>query len=109
MDNVTFLRGRQKTWKIKKIPYLCGGTLFFLLVQTKKPRTNAREREKGVKDHLSDPEMMEGLIQAITGNYTCVQGGSLKRTLLSFVNAKLMAVCAFHSMITLLPIVMTTM
>ena len=25
------------------------------------------------------PEMMEGLIQAITGNYTCVQGGSLKK------------------------------
>ena len=68
----------------KKIPYLCGGTLFFLLVQTKKPRTNAREREKGVKDHLSDPEMMEGLIQAITGNYTCVQGGSLKKNTSQF-------------------------
>ena len=32
----------------KKIPYLCGGTLFFLLVQAKKPRAKAREREKGV-------------------------------------------------------------
>lgn len=63
----------------KKIPYLCGGTLFFLLVQTKKPRTNAREREKGIKDHLSDPEMMEGLIHAITGNYTHANGGSLKK------------------------------
>lgn len=63
----------------KKIPYLCGGTLFFLLVQTKKPRTNAREREKGIKDHLSDPEMMEGLIQAITGNYAHANGGSLKK------------------------------
>ena len=63
----------------KKIPYLCGGTLFFLLVQTKKPRTNAREREKGIKDHLTDPEMMEGLIHAITGHCTHANGGSLKK------------------------------
>ena len=63
----------------KKIPYLCGGTLFFLLVQTKKPRSNARERESGVKDHLSGPEMMEGLLQAITGNNAHANGGSLKK------------------------------
>jgi len=68
----------------KKIPYLCGGTLFFLLVQAKKPRTSARERKAGVKDHLSDPEMMEGLIQAITVNDTCIQGDSLKKNTSQF-------------------------
>lgn len=73
----------------KKVPYLCGGTLFFLLVQTKKPRSNARERENGVKDHLTDPEMMEGLIQAITGNYTHANGGSLKKDTSQFRECKI--------------------
>lgn len=63
----------------KKIPYLCGGTLFFLLVQAKKPRAKAREREKGISDGLKDPAMMEGLIQAITGNNTYAYADSLKK------------------------------
>lgn len=68
----------------KKIPYLCGGTLFFLLVQAKKPRTNARERKSGIKDHLSAPEMMEGLIRSITGNNVDTQGESLKKNTSQF-------------------------
>lgn len=68
----------------KKIPYLCGGTLFFLLVQAKKPRSKAREREKGVMDKLKDPTMMEGLIQAITGNNAYAYADSLKKNTSQF-------------------------
>lgn len=68
----------------EKIPYLCGGTLFFLLVQAKKPRSKAREREKGVVDKLKDPTMMEGLIQAITGNNAYAYADSLKKNTSQF-------------------------
>lgn len=68
----------------KKIPYLCGGTLFFLLVQAKKPRAKAREREKGITDGLKDPAMMEGLILAITGNSSYVYADSLKKNTSQF-------------------------
>lgn len=68
----------------KKVPYLCGGTLFFLLVQAKKPRAKAREREQGKADGLKDPAMMEGLIQAITGNNTYAYADSLKKNTSQF-------------------------
>lgn len=68
----------------KKIPYLCGGTLFFLLVQAKKPRAKAREREKGISDGLKDPAMMEGLIRAITGNSAYAYADSLKKNTSQF-------------------------
>ena len=68
----------------KKIPYLCGGTLFFLLVQAKKSRTKAREREKGISDGLQDPAMMEGLIQAITGNSSYAYFESFKKSTSQF-------------------------
>lgn len=73
----------------KKIPYLCGGTLFFLLVQAKKPRAKAREREKGVADGLKDPAMMGGLIRAITGNDTYVYEESLKKNTSQFRECKI--------------------
>lgn len=68
----------------KKIPYLCGGTLFFLLVQAKKPRVRAREREKGISDNLSDPAMMGGLIQAVTGDASYAYKDSLKKNTSQF-------------------------
>lgn len=92
----------------KKIPYLCGGTLFFLLVQAKKPRAKAREREKGAVDGLKDPAMMGGLILAITGNKAYAYSESLKKILPNFVSAKLMEVRTYHSMILLPQIAMIT-
>lgn len=68
----------------KKIPYLCGGTLFFLLVQARKTRAKAREREKGVSDGLKDPAMMEGLLQAITGSNEYAYPASLKKNTSEF-------------------------
>lgn len=73
----------------RKIPYLCGGTFFFLLVQAKKPRAKAREREKGVSDGLKDPAMMNGLIQAITGNNNYIYEDSLKKNTSQFRECKI--------------------
>lgn len=73
----------------KKIPYLCGGTLFFLLVQAKKPRSTAREREKGVSDGLKDPSMMEGLLKAVTGNDAFAYAESLKKNTSQFRECKI--------------------
>ena len=63
----------------KKIPYLCGGTFFFLLVQAKKGKTNARERVKGIKNGLKDSEMMENLVQAFTDDRIPSWGNSIKK------------------------------
>ncbi len=68
----------------QKIPYLCGGTLFFLLVQAKKPRAKARERKKRISDGLKDPTMMNGLIRAITGNSGYFYAESLKKNTSQF-------------------------
>lgn len=73
----------------KKIPYLCGGTLFFLLVQAKKPRSTARERKNGVSDGLKDPTMMEGLLRAVTGNETYAYANSLKKNTSQFRECKI--------------------
>lgn len=68
----------------KKIPYLCGGTFFFLLIQAKKSRTTVRERVKGKSDGLNDSAMMESLIQAINGKSTNAYGNSLKKNTSEF-------------------------
>lgn len=63
----------------KKIPYLCGGTFFFLLVQAKKGRTNARERVKGIKNGLKDSDMMENLVQTFTNEHIPAWGKSIQK------------------------------
>ncbi len=61
----------------KKIPFLCGGVFFFLLVQTKKTQTTAKERLQGISDGLSDKELMAGFIKAITGQDSDMVSGTL--------------------------------
>lgn len=61
------------------VPYLCGGTLFFLLVQAKRARSKARERDQGKVDGLSDPAMMSELLYAITGSNSYAYKDSLKK------------------------------
>lgn len=73
----------------KKVPYLCGGTLFFLLVQAKRPRAKARDRENGASDGLKDPAMMAGLLKAITGNDAFAYEESLKKNTSQFRECKI--------------------
>ena len=63
----------------KNIPYLCGGTLFLLLERAKKTSLSARERNQGINDNLSNPEMLKGLITVVTGSCPLVHGDSFKK------------------------------
>lgn len=50
-----------------KIPHLCGGILFGLLCEAKKPRRKARNKLKGGSDGLTIPGTYAGLINVVTG------------------------------------------
>lgn len=51
-----------------KIPYLCGGVLFFLMAHMKPSTGTARDHQSGLKDDHSDPVVMQDLIFAIKGS-----------------------------------------
>ena len=63
----------------KNIPYLCGGTLLLLLERAKKTSISARERNQGINDNLSNPEMLKGLINVVTGVWPQVYNESFKK------------------------------
>ena len=64
----------------KKIPHLCGGILFGLLYEAKKPRRKARDKLKGGSDGLTIPGMYAGFINIVTGeDLTAYAGTSLKK------------------------------
>lgn len=58
------------------VPYLCGGTLFSLILQARRQRTKARDKYKGGSDGLKDKEVMIGLVYVVTGSNTTVFQGS---------------------------------
>lgn len=51
-----------------KVPYLCGGVLFFLMAHMKPSSKSAREHQNGLKDDHSDVVVMQDLIFAIKGS-----------------------------------------
>jgi len=51
-----------------KVPYLCGGILFSLILQARKTRTKARDKLKGGSDGLKDTDVMMGLVEVVTGD-----------------------------------------
>lgn len=58
------------------VPYLCGGTLFSLILQARKQRTKARDKYKGGSDGLKDTDVMIGLLYVVTGSRTSDFQGS---------------------------------
>lgn len=51
-----------------KVPYLCGGILFSLILQARKTRTKARDKYHGGSDGLKDTDVMMGLVEVVTGD-----------------------------------------
>ena len=51
-----------------KVPYLCGGILFSLILQARKIRTKARDKYHGGSDGLKDTDVMMGLVEVVTGD-----------------------------------------
>lgn len=50
-----------------KVPYLCGGVLFFLFAQAKPSGCTARDHAAGLKDSHKAPTVMADLVYAVTG------------------------------------------
>ena len=60
-----------------KVPYLCGGILFSLILQARKTRTKARDKFNGGSDGLKDTDVMMGLVKVVTGDsFESAQGGT---------------------------------
>lgn len=51
-----------------KVPYLCGGILFSLILQARKARTKARDKFNSGSDGLNDTDVMMGLVEVVTGD-----------------------------------------
>lgn len=49
------------------VPHLCGGILYCLLLEARKPRTKARDKLHGGTDGLTAPNVFAGLIHVVTG------------------------------------------
>ena len=63
-----------------KIPHLCGGILFGLLYEAKKPRRKAKDKLKGGSDGLTIPGIYAGLINVVTGeDLSAYAGTTLKK------------------------------
>ena len=52
----------------KKVPYLCGGVMFFLLTQAVLPNGTPRDHREGISDDHSNPLLMRDLIYTFTGD-----------------------------------------
>lgn len=62
------------------VPHLCGGILFDLLLEARKPRQKARNKLNGGSDGLTIPDVYAGLIYIVTGeDYSSVAGTTLKK------------------------------
>lgn len=62
-----------------KTPYLCGGTLFFLLLTARNKKKTARERAVGMADGMADRHVMDGLVYAVTGSHNPSVDSTLKK------------------------------
>ena len=61
-------------------PHLCGGTLYDLLLEARKPRTKARNKLSGGSDGLSAPDLYAGLVNIVTGeDISAYTGTSLEK------------------------------
>ncbi len=62
------------------VPYFCGSIFFNLLLQARKPRSKARNKQHGGSDGLADQDVMKGLVFVITGDELSKTGDFSKNT-----------------------------
>ena len=68
----------------EKVPYLCGGILFSLILQARKTRTKARDKFNGGSDGLKDTDLMRGLVEVVTGDNFDSHGGTFGKCTTQF-------------------------
>ncbi|MBR6951802.1 MAG: hypothetical protein IKH56_08755 [Oscillospiraceae bacterium] len=67
------------------VPHLCGGILFDLLLEARKPRQKARNKLNGGSDGLTIPGVYAGLIYIVTGeDFSSVAGTTLNKCATNF-------------------------
>lgn len=62
-----------------KIPHLCGGILFDLLLEARKPRRKARDKRSGGTDGLAAVDVYKGLINVVTGEEMNTAGKAIEK------------------------------
>lgn len=68
-----------------KVPYLCGGILFSLILQARKTRIKARDKFNSGSDGLKDTDVMMGLVNVVTGDsFESAQGGTFGKCTTQF-------------------------
>lgn len=68
-----------------KVPYLCGGIFFSLILQARKTRTKARDKFQGGSDGLKDTDVMMGLVEVVTGDcFDSAQGSTFGKCTTQF-------------------------
>lgn len=68
-----------------KVPYLCGGILFSLILQTRKTRIKARDKFNSGSDGLKDTDVMMELVKVVTGDsFESAQGGTFGKCTTQF-------------------------
>lgn len=68
------------------VPHLCGGILFDLLLEARKPRRKARKKFDGGTDGLSDPDVYDGLVYLVTGERCSSTGKSKSKSVSNYKN-----------------------
>jgi len=63
----------------EKIPHLCGGILFGLLLEARRARRKARNKLEGGTDHLSAVDVYAGLIEVVTGDDISPAGRTISK------------------------------
>lgn len=69
-----------------KIPHLCGGTLFDLFLETRKPRRKARNKRSGGTDGLTAADVYSGLIEVVTGEKMNYAGKAFNKCVSNYKN-----------------------
>lgn len=70
------------------VPHLCGGILFDLLLEARKPRQKARNKLNGGSDGLTIPGVYAGLVYIVTGeDYSSIAGTTLNKCATNYKNA----------------------
>ncbi len=72
------------------IPYLCGGTFFFLLLQAKYTKTTSpQDYISGTKEDMADRHIMNKLVYAITGKNSYCIDSTLKKDTSNYRECKI--------------------
>lgn len=69
-----------------KIPHLCGGTLFDLILEARKPRRKARNKLSGGTDGLTAADVYSGLIEVVTGEKMDYAGRAFNKCVSNYKN-----------------------